>query len=130
MRGNGESKELKDEVTALPKKYGITTPYTSYLIVRDGPLPVAGGGRLSTNFMGGMNGQGAGIGGFGGATPPRLTGPAGAAKPVYQFAKENQAKPGELAQKRDKLAEEGLLKLGDAKGPEEDGAGAKNQKVA
>src|SRR5262249_19305990 len=33
IRANGQKKELVDEVTALAKKYGITTPYTSYLIV-------------------------------------------------------------------------------------------------
>jgi Ca-activated chloride channel family protein len=43
IRINGEKKELVDEVTALAKRYGITTPYTSYLIVPDGRIPVAGG---------------------------------------------------------------------------------------
>jgi Ca-activated chloride channel family protein len=46
IRLNGETKELKDEVTLLAKKYGITTPYTSWLIVPDGvtpgPIPVLG----------------------------------------------------------------------------------------
>jgi Ca-activated chloride channel homolog len=41
IRVSGEKAELKDEVVALAKKYGITTPYTSYLIVPDGPLPTA-----------------------------------------------------------------------------------------
>src|SRR5262249_32014589 len=41
IRANGEKKELIDEVVALAKRYGITTPYTSYLIVPDGPVPVA-----------------------------------------------------------------------------------------
>jgi Ca-activated chloride channel family protein len=41
IRLNGEKKELVDEVTALARRYGITTPYTSYLIVPDAPLPVA-----------------------------------------------------------------------------------------
>ena len=40
IRANGEKKELVDEVVALAKKYGITTPYTSYLVVPDGPMPV------------------------------------------------------------------------------------------
>lgn len=40
IRANGESKELVDEVTNLAKKYGIATPYTSYLVVPDGPMPV------------------------------------------------------------------------------------------
>lgn len=35
IRRNGESKELKDEVTALARQYGIVTPYTAYLIMED-----------------------------------------------------------------------------------------------
>ncbi len=35
IRLRGESKELKDEVVQLARKYGIVTPYTSYLIVED-----------------------------------------------------------------------------------------------
>jgi Ca-activated chloride channel family protein len=35
IRANGENKELVDEVTALAKKHGITTPYTSLLVVPD-----------------------------------------------------------------------------------------------
>jgi Ca-activated chloride channel family protein len=35
IRLHGENKELKDEVTTLAKKYGIVTPYTSYLILED-----------------------------------------------------------------------------------------------
>ena len=45
IRINGEKKELKDEVVALAKRYGITTPYTSWLIVPDGAVPVAAPGR-------------------------------------------------------------------------------------
>ncbi|HEY2951563.1 MAG TPA: VIT domain-containing protein, partial [Verrucomicrobiae bacterium] len=33
IRLRGESKELKDEVTELARKYSIVTPYTAYLIV-------------------------------------------------------------------------------------------------
>jgi Ca-activated chloride channel family protein len=43
IRVNGEKKELVDEVVTLAKRYGITTPYTSFLVVPDGPLPVARG---------------------------------------------------------------------------------------
>lgn len=35
IRRNGESKEIKDEVTALARRYGIVTPYTAYLIIED-----------------------------------------------------------------------------------------------
>ncbi|MEY2409694.1 MAG: Ca-activated chloride channel [Verrucomicrobiota bacterium] len=35
IRLRGESKELKDEVTELARKYSIVTPYTAYLIQED-----------------------------------------------------------------------------------------------
>lgn len=38
IRLHGERQELKDEATALGKKYGIVTPYTSYLVVEDKAL--------------------------------------------------------------------------------------------
>jgi len=37
IRRNGETKELRDEVTELGTRYGIVTPYTSYLAV-DGSM--------------------------------------------------------------------------------------------
>ncbi|MBY0460767.1 MAG: VWA domain-containing protein, partial [Gemmataceae bacterium] len=40
IRVNGEKKELIEEVTALAKRYGIATPYTSYLVVPDNVMPV------------------------------------------------------------------------------------------
>lgn len=47
IRANGQQKELVDEVVKLAKKHGITTPYTSYLVVPDTvatntPVPVPG----------------------------------------------------------------------------------------
>lgn len=50
MRLSGESAELRDETVRLAKKFGIVTPYTSYLIVEDEgrarrPMgPTTGGG--------------------------------------------------------------------------------------
>ena len=35
IRLRGEKKELKEEVARLARKYGIVTPYTSYLIIED-----------------------------------------------------------------------------------------------
>jgi len=35
IRLRGESKELKDEVSDLARKYNIVTPYTAYLIIED-----------------------------------------------------------------------------------------------
>ena len=40
IRVNGEKDELIKEVVALAKRYGIATPYTSYLVVPDGVMPV------------------------------------------------------------------------------------------
>ncbi len=46
IRLNGEKKELMDEVISLAKRYGVTTPYTSYLVVPDAPVPIAGPGGM------------------------------------------------------------------------------------
>jgi Ca-activated chloride channel family protein len=39
IRLNGESDELKKEVVSISKKFGIVTPYTSYLIMEDEQRP-------------------------------------------------------------------------------------------
>ena len=44
IRSNGEDNELKDEIIRLSKKYGIITPYTSFLVLPDSEveaMPVA-----------------------------------------------------------------------------------------
>jgi Ca-activated chloride channel homolog len=38
IRLHGERSELKDEIVTLGKKFGIVTPYTSYLVVEDVPV--------------------------------------------------------------------------------------------
>lgn len=92
IRINGEQKELMDEMLGLAKKYGIATPYTSYLVVPDAPVPVAAasvlrqsesapgfrtggvgepagpkgpGSGLGLGAPAGSPGAGAGFGGFG-----------------------------------------------------------------
>ncbi len=57
IRLNGESKELRDEVVELGTRYGIVTPYTSYLVLEPG-------------MRSGSQGQ---IGGVGGAPRPTAT---------------------------------------------------------
>ncbi len=42
MRLHGENKEVRDEVTRLARRYGIVTPYTSFLIMEDDARPSAG----------------------------------------------------------------------------------------
>lgn len=61
IRTNGEQKELRDEIVDLGTRYGIATPYTSYLALENGvaagTLPVNGRGavfaaRKSANRVG------------------------------------------------------------------------------
>jgi Ca-activated chloride channel family protein len=102
IRVNGEKKELVDELTALAKKYGIATPYTSWLIMPDAPVPVAGPAAKGGQVLNIVNGVPAGL------APPQ----AGASmKRVTDFAKENQTKPGELADNRGKSEDQKLAKL-------------------
>jgi len=53
IRANGEKAELVSETVALAKKYGITTPYTSWLIVPDAVVPVVRLGRDKQPPVGG-----------------------------------------------------------------------------
>jgi Ca-activated chloride channel family protein len=90
IRANGEKKELVEEVVTLAKRYGITTPYTSYLVVPDAPVPVAGFGNR-------MPGK---------VSPPPIVlaprgGAGGPALPLEEFIKGIPGKDG-LADARDK----------------------------
>ncbi len=65
IRQNGESKELKDEVIELGTRYGLVTPYTSYLAT-DGTLnntidrvQIAGLARSAPGAMAAESGAGA-----------------------------------------------------------------------
>jgi Ca-activated chloride channel family protein len=133
IRANGEKKELVDEVVALARKYGITTPYTSYLIVPDGPVPVAGRVHQRVppgGFGGGMMGMGGGIGGVPPALAPAPGAPDTKPVPVLEFARKNQAKPGEVADKRGAYADRELEKAkGDDKAADAvlEGARAKKE---
>src|SRR5262249_18160096 len=130
IRLNGEKKELVEEVTLLAKKYGIATPYTSYLIVPDGPMPVVnrgGSGRpnVSFNAPGGQGGIGGGFGGYY-ATPPALEpkaeAPASAPQKVADFARQVQKKPGDVAEGRGKFEDDRLSKVpATASGANKDG---------
>ena len=124
IRANGEKKELVDEVTGIAKKYGIATPYTSYLIVPDGPMPVVrraeerGRPDVSFGIGTGQGGPGAphpfsGGGGFGGAAPPALrpqptAAPGNQTTKVLDFAKSAAKEPAKLGDKRDALETERL----------------------
>jgi Ca-activated chloride channel family protein len=47
MRMNGENGELKNEVVRLAKRFGILTPYTSYLVLEESELRAADGLSMS-----------------------------------------------------------------------------------
>jgi Ca-activated chloride channel family protein len=96
IRANGERPELVQEVTALAKRYGITTQYTSYLIVPDAPTPTAPGGVVRR-----APGRGAG-GGKSGAAPKAMSKATGGwkAKDVTEFARKVNSNPGDLAKNR------------------------------
>jgi Ca-activated chloride channel family protein len=48
IRTNGENKELRDEIVDLGTRYGIVTPYTSYLALEPGAVTVQG---TENNFV-------------------------------------------------------------------------------
>jgi Ca-activated chloride channel homolog len=77
-------------VVALAKRYGITTPYTSYLIVPDAPVPVAAAGRAERGAHGRPNVAFGPGGGLGGPVPPGLApdGKDAPAKKVADFLKQ------------------------------------------
>jgi Ca-activated chloride channel family protein len=96
IRINGEKDELIKEVMALAKRYGIATPYTSYLVVPDGPMPVV---PPTPHFGPAGPGNGGGSkpvpfpappiagGGLGGPAPGLPKEPGGAPMRVEDFAK-------------------------------------------
>lgn len=98
IRINGEQSELVDEVVLLAKRYGITTPYTSYLIMPDAPMDIVAKGG------GGRGGGGLGGGGAGGRlNRPGALAPARAGEGqqgVEKFARQAQRELGELARTR------------------------------
>jgi Ca-activated chloride channel family protein len=92
IRINGEQKELMDEMLGLAKKYGIATPYTSYLVVPDAPVPVASAPlERSARFAGGgekgpADDRSVGAGRPGGSgAPGGLPGPGGPGLPGSGF---------------------------------------------
>ena len=79
IRLHGGDRELVDEVKELARRFGIVTPYTSYLVVEEGAVAAGprgvrpDGGRALDRRT--LEAGGAGRGGVDGAAP--LAGPAG-----------------------------------------------------
>ena len=67
VRSNGEQKELRDEIVDLGTRYGIVTPYTSYLALENsspltiftGPVPVQQRRASIPGGLGNLNSSGA-----------------------------------------------------------------------
>jgi Ca-activated chloride channel family protein len=77
IRVNGGNKELKDEVITLAKKYGITTPYTSYLVMPDGsPRAAADWNGYYKNHGYQINSSGRGLNMVSGLTSAGTVAPA------------------------------------------------------
>jgi hypothetical protein len=63
VRSNGEQKELRDEIVDLGTRYGIVTPYTSYLALEEREVSVNAPRQSVTR-------RGATFGGFGNMNAP------------------------------------------------------------
>ncbi len=106
VRSNGEQKELRDEIVDLGTRYGIVTPYTSYLALEsnsDAASPVTSsnnnfvlGGEISSRPSSSLPVNGRAAGGAGKMPPP-------APKDAKEVAK---ATTGEFAVQQSKRARE------------------------
>jgi len=118
IRANGEKKELVEEVVTLAKRYGIATPYTSHLIVPDGPVPVAGGAVRGLRILNGSADPKVAF-----ALEPQR--PGGQPARVEDFAKKVQAEGAELGKARFRVEAERLKAadevLKETKGADKDG---------
>jgi Ca-activated chloride channel family protein len=133
IRVNGEQQELVDEVVRLAKGYGITTPYTSYLIVPDVPLQVAAAGlgdpsgrrahrSVPPALAGGGGGFGNGQGQGEGKGQPQ--------EKLEDFAKKIQSDLGDLAKGRDEFQTRALDRLTRADDNESESRPAADSKIA
>ena len=98
IRLNGQRQELVDEVVRLATNYGITTPYTSYLIMPDVPLQTAEATKVNEAARAGFSYH---------AAPPALNPAGGLGRDdgdrqvrLEEFARRIQAEPGALASGR------------------------------
>ncbi len=105
IRINGEQSELVEAVVVLAKQYGITTPYTSYLIMPDAPVELAASGR----DLGGGGGRMV-IGAAPAALAPKKDGERRQRK-LAEVAKEIQRHAGDLAGNRGRFQDEAFDKI-------------------
>ncbi|MFP6672533.1 MAG: VIT and VWA domain-containing protein [Pirellulaceae bacterium] len=115
IRINGEKQELVDEVVRLAKNHGITTPYTSYLIMPDVAVEVAStgsgpAGRVSRKYYMAPA-----------ALAPRREGDE--QSKLVDFAKRAQNEAGQLAGNRGRFQDQKFDRLVRSKKPAESRAG-------
>lgn len=79
----GENREIVDEIKALSQQYGIMTPYTSYFVKEDMPMPVPMPAPMPMPALQGAPGLKAG--------PPGPAGKAGPARPGVSGGSGNSA---------------------------------------
>jgi Ca-activated chloride channel family protein len=104
IRANGENKELVNEVVALAKRYGIATPYTSYLVVPDGPVPVVPPRPRPWPKPIVRFGDGPG-------NAPALINGAKKPRKVAEFARDVQKKEGDLDEHRGRFEDDRLKRM-------------------
>jgi Ca-activated chloride channel homolog len=130
IRANGEQKELVQEVISLAKKYGITTPYTSYLVVPDGAVPVVnqrfGAERPNVAFHLNKPRSGPPVPGGSGGGMGMMGGGFGPAQAVDDFARMVNKDSRSAGVSRGKLAEKQLRKEAESKGKDKGGAEEKS----
>ena len=95
IRANGESKEVRDEIVELGTRYGIVTPYTSYLVLEPGmrvaTTPNSQTRQSAKKSLGNLGGLGAGtttVDGASSAASPKPMEPAG--RQAVEFSKEKE----------------------------------------
>ncbi|HMZ22965.1 MAG TPA: VWA domain-containing protein, partial [Blastocatellia bacterium] len=95
IRANGESKEVRDEIVELGTRYGIVTPYTSYLVLEPGmrvaATPAPTPRRESKKSLGNLGGLASGTvtaDSVSPSAPPRPMEPAG--RQAVEFSKEKE----------------------------------------
>jgi Ca-activated chloride channel homolog len=106
VRSNGEQKELVDEITDLGTRYGIVTPYTSYLALESSEAVTVTGNRVQNFGVGrpSANKSVARRGAAGGAGAPVMTLPDVSNAPPPPAPRDAQAVTGATAVRESRRA--------------------------
>ena len=120
IRTNGEQKELRDEIVDLGTRYGIVTPYTSYLAIEgdaanfSGGMAVTPGQRVQTLPMQGRGpiSRGRSGGGAGAQAPSAADARANTGAVAVRESKRARAQQ-EVVRADDDLATDSVRKVGD-----------------